>query len=154
MFRDFKKFSKCTFKKKYIPRNGFKNTGRPPYGESGRRPEIFGILHPKQSRKWCFGRVKMHPDIHKTQKKIACGAHEHVRHNTSSFSWLKSFFVQQILSFKKKVWKVIIRIERGCPENAKNEVFYFRLPAAGEKFWGLYPKQYLRIPPLNVPKNF
>ena len=27
MFRDFKKISKCTLKKKYIPRNGFKNTG-------------------------------------------------------------------------------------------------------------------------------
>ena len=50
--------------------------------------------------------------------------------------------------------KVVIRIERECSRNAKNEVYFFKLPAAGEKNGVLYPKQYLRIPPLKCPKYF
>ena len=46
-----------------------------------------------------------------------------------------------------------MRIERGCPENAKNEVFSFKSPAAGENF-GILCFEYLRIPPLKCPKIF
>ena len=46
-----------------------------------------------------------------------------------------------------------MRIERGCPENAKNEVFSFKSPAAGENF-GIWCFEYLRIPPLKCPKIF
>ena len=36
-----------------------------------------------------------------------------------------------------------MRIERGCPENAKNEVFSFKSPAAGENF-GILCFEYLK----------
>ena len=38
-----------------------------PFAKSGRRPEILGILDPKQSRKRCFRRVKTYSDMHKTK---------------------------------------------------------------------------------------
>ena len=50
--------------------------------------------------------------------------------------------------------KVVIRIESECSRNAKNEVYFFKLPAAGEKKWGFIPKTVLKNTPLNVPNFF